>query len=266
MQPPNEIRALAQLKQHRRAWQAGWHPQREGKGKVQRCGGLGRERCHDTGAPKRQDRLHECLDTGQGRWSLPLWDQDLGSSLSDGTVRLSHRMWPYANKRAPSLLRMVVAQLSWTWLPPLFPSPDGPWASLVAHTVKNLPAVQKTQVQSLGWEDPLEKGMATHSSNSCLGNPMDRGAWQATIHGVARTWLSDWHTPGGPCFDDRLLHGGPSSCRDLHNGRLSRLCLSQLLMLLKHPVNSRGNSEWVEWLVRSLFIYTAQQRDFYSAW
>ena len=37
-------------------------------------------------------------------------------------------------------------------------------ASLVAQTVKNLPAVQETQIQSLGWEDPLEKGMATHSS------------------------------------------------------------------------------------------------------
>ena len=37
------------------------------------------------------------------------------------------------------------------------------WA-LVAKTVKNLPAVQETQVQSLGWEDPLEKRMATHSS------------------------------------------------------------------------------------------------------
>ena len=37
-------------------------------------------------------------------------------------------------------------------------------ASLVAQTVKNLPAVQKTWVQSLGWEDPLEKGTATHSS------------------------------------------------------------------------------------------------------
>ena len=38
------------------------------------------------------------------------------------------------------------------------------WASLVAQLVKNLPAVQETQVQSLGWEDPLEKEMATHSS------------------------------------------------------------------------------------------------------
>ena len=38
------------------------------------------------------------------------------------------------------------------------------WASLVAQSVKNLPAVQETQVRSLGWEDPLEKEMAAHSS------------------------------------------------------------------------------------------------------
>ena len=38
------------------------------------------------------------------------------------------------------------------------------WASLVAQLVKNLPAMQETWVQFLGWEDPLEKGMAPHSS------------------------------------------------------------------------------------------------------
>ena len=38
------------------------------------------------------------------------------------------------------------------------------WASLVAQTVKNLPGMQETQVGSLGWEDPLEKEMATHSN------------------------------------------------------------------------------------------------------
>ena len=38
------------------------------------------------------------------------------------------------------------------------------WLFLVTQTVKNLPAMQETWVQSLGWEDPLEKGMATHSS------------------------------------------------------------------------------------------------------
>ena len=51
-------------------------------------------------------------------------------------------------------------------------------ASLVAQTVKNLSVKQETWVRFLGWEDPLEKQMATHSS---LENPMDRGAWQATI-------------------------------------------------------------------------------------
>ena len=39
-----------------------------------------------------------------------------------------------------------------------------PWVSLVAQWVKNLPAVQETPVRSLGWEGPLEKGMATHSN------------------------------------------------------------------------------------------------------
>ena len=41
---------------------------------------------------------------------------------------------------------------------------SGMWASLVAQAVKNLPVMQDTQVQSLGGEDPLEKGVATHSS------------------------------------------------------------------------------------------------------
>ena len=42
--------------------------------------------------------------------------------------------------------------------------PQRSWASLVAQLVKNLPAMRETWVQSLGWEDPLEKGKATHSS------------------------------------------------------------------------------------------------------
>ena len=49
-------------------------------------------------------------------------------------------------------------------------------ASLVAQMVKNLPAVRDTWVRSLGWEDPLEKGMATHSSIRAWRIPMDRGA------------------------------------------------------------------------------------------
>ena len=66
-------------------------------------------------------------------------------------------------------------------------------ASLVAHMVKNLPAVQEAWVQSLSWEDPLEEGMATHSSILAWRIPVGRGAWRATVHGVAqsRTRLSD---------------------------------------------------------------------------
>ena len=44
--------------------------------------------------------------------------------------------------------------------------------------VKNPPAMQETWVQSLGWEDPLEEGMATHSNILAWRIPMDRGAWQ----------------------------------------------------------------------------------------
>ena len=62
----------------------------------------------------------------------------------------------------------------------------------MAQIVKNLPAMQKTHVQSLSWEDPLEKEMAIQYS--CLENSMDRGAWYATVHGVSKnqTRLSDF--------------------------------------------------------------------------
>ena len=70
----------------------------------------------------------------------------------------------------------------------LNPTPDKPafWASLVAQLVKNPPAMQETGVRSLGWKDPLEKGMATPSSIFAWRISMDRGAWWATVHGVAR--------------------------------------------------------------------------------
>ena len=53
--------------------------------------------------------------------------------------------------------------------------------------VKNLPAKQETRVHSLGQEeDPLEKKITTHSSILAWKIPMDRGAWQAAVHGVAK--------------------------------------------------------------------------------
>ena len=65
------------------------------------------------------------------------------------------------------------------------------WSSQGAQWIENLPAIQETpQVQSLHRADPLE-GRATRSSILALENPMDRGAWQATVHRVtqSRTWL-----------------------------------------------------------------------------
>ena len=55
------------------------------------------------------------------------------------------------------------------------------WASLVAQLVQNLPAMWETWIQSLGWEDPLEKGKAT---------PSNILAWRipCIVHGVAKSW------------------------------------------------------------------------------
>ena len=57
---------------------------------------------------------------------------------------------------------------------------------LVAQMENNLPAMLETLVQSLGWKDPLEKGMATHSS--ILAYSMDSGAWQVIVHRVTKSW------------------------------------------------------------------------------
>ena len=67
------------------------------------------------------------------------------------------------------------------------------WASLVAEMVKNLPPMQETWIRSLGWEDTLEEGMATHSSILAGRIPMDRGTWWATVREIAKsqTQLND---------------------------------------------------------------------------
>jgi len=52
---------------------------------------------------------------------------------------------------------------------------------------KKFTSMQKTWVQSLGWEDPLEEGMATHSNILVWRFTMDRGDWWAAIHGVAKS-------------------------------------------------------------------------------
>ena len=63
----------------------------------------------------------------------------------------------------------------------------------MSQMVKTLPAMWETWARSLGWEDPLEEGMATHSSTLAWRIPMDRGAWWAEVLRVAKSWtgLSD---------------------------------------------------------------------------
>ena len=65
--------------------------------------------------------------------------------------------------------------------------------SLVAQTIKNPPAMHETWVGSLGWEDPLEESMATHSSILAWKIPMDRSAWWATVHRSQRV-RHNWAT------------------------------------------------------------------------
>ena len=68
------------------------------------------------------------------------------------------------------------------------------WGFPGGSVVKNLPAMQETRVLSLSWEDPLKEGIATYSSMLAWRIPMDRGAWWAVVHGVARsrTRLNDF--------------------------------------------------------------------------
>ena len=63
----------------------------------------------------------------------------------------------------------------------------------MTQTVKNFPAMQETQVQSLGQEDPPGEGNGNPLQYSCLENSMDRGVQWATVHGVSnsRTQLSN---------------------------------------------------------------------------
>ena len=115
-------------------------------------------------------------------WSLPSWK----ASPVTISLQVGHPGW------VSSLSTQGLPAEAWIWTQ-LY---SAPWASLAAQMVKCLlyPAMWETWIQSLGWEDPLEKGNGNPLQYSCLENSMDRGAWEATVHGVAksRTRLSDF--------------------------------------------------------------------------
>ena len=105
---------------------------------------------------------------------------------------------------------------------------------LVAQTVKNLPAMWEAWVQSLGWEDPLEKAMVIHSSILAWRIPMDRGAWLATVHGIAKTqtWLSDYaqHSTA-----QHIRHFVRSMTLFFHIVNMSEVVMSLTMNTRDHP-------------------------------
>ena len=119
-------------------------------------------------------------------WKIP-WTEEPGRLQSMGSQRVRHD-W------ATSLSLSLIAP-SWMCKEPALlssfritlQSHSNLEIPLVAQMVKHLPAMRKTWVQSQGWEDPLEEGMATHSSILAWRIPMDRGAWWATVHRVAKS-------------------------------------------------------------------------------
>ena len=83
---------------------------------------------------------------------------------------------------------------SWTLLPPPFPYHPSGSVSLVVQMVENLPAMQKTRILSLGQEDPLEKGMATHSSILAWRTPWTEepgGLQSMGLQTVSHDWVTD---------------------------------------------------------------------------
>ena len=94
--------------------------------------------------------------------------------------------------------------------------------------VKNLPARWETWVRSLGWEDSPGEGNGDPVQHSCLENPVDRGAWRATVHGVAKSWTrqsdaneqyvpTGWPllgTPGSPPLHERWKSHARESSAD----------------------------------------------------
>ena len=102
------------------------------------------------------------------------------------------------------------------------------WASLVVQLVKNTSAMRETWVWSLNLKDPLEEGIATHSSILAWRIPMDKGAWRASPwgHGVGHDWATKHGTAHGNSilhFLSTILKTSDSDCSLLSERNLGRL-------------------------------------------
>ena len=130
-------------------------------------------------------------------------------------------------------------------------------ASLVTQTAKNLPVMQGMWVQSLGQGDPL--GHGNPFQYSCLGNPTDRGACQATVHGVAKnqTQLKQWctaHPQHTPCTlslrQSNMIHSLSSN----HTGSNSLNTVLSWLLDIKMETLSCPHHYMYTMLFYSFFI------------
>ena len=83
---------------------------------------------------------------------------------------------------------------------------SGSLGILGGSMIKNPPAMRETWVQSLGWEDPVEESIATHSSILAWRIPMNRGAWWATVLGVAEWDTTEWLSIAHGYFQMSLSH------------------------------------------------------------
>ena len=143
----------------------------------------GRTCCREFGSELTSCNCHPALLLNHHRQTLPaLWDLILFS-------------FSFLLQRKTTNKHLILATGKWDSGTPCSYSFQAD-NQLVAQTIKNLPSVQETQVQSLGLKGSPGEGNGSSVPHPCLENPMDRGAWRATVHRVAksRTQLSDWTT------------------------------------------------------------------------
>ena len=101
---------------------------------------------------------------------------------------------------------------------------------------------QERQVQYLAQEDPLEKEMATPLQYICLENPMDREAWQATVHRVTKswTWLSTHACTHAFCNVIFLRLGGMYTDVRFSFLKMPETCLKKIIHLILGSINWTG--------------------------
>ena len=108
------------------------------------------------------------------------------------------------------------------------------WASLVAQLVKNLPVMQETLLQFLSQEDPLEKGLDTHSSILAWRIPMDKGGWWASAWGYKESDTTEQLSTCGSIVDEADLSVNFLMCYFLYY--FGALFLFFFFFFLKNPL------------------------------